>query len=79
MINKKELIKNLEKEINKEENQLKHKNLYNIRNYIVKGFLKTGIALDYAFPFILSSFITFNTEKNEGNIPFINNQVIENA
>ena len=79
MINKKELIKNLEKEINKEENQLKHKNLYNIRNYIVKGFLKTGIALDYAFPFILSSFIIFNTEKNEGNIPFINNQVIENA
>ena len=79
MIKKEKLIKKLKRKISSEERQLKHKNLYNLRNYIIKGLLKTGIALDYAFPFIVSSFIIFNAEKDKGNIPFINNQVTETA
>ena len=75
MLNKSDLIKKLEKDIKETENKIEYKNLYNVRNFIIRGLLKTGIAVDYALPYILSGIIIFNVLEAKNKTPFIVDQI----
>ncbi len=79
MITRKELLYELRKDIQKVERQIRHKNLYNLRNYLVSSFLKAGIALDYARPFIMAGVIFFYVQTETINSPFKRDQTIEYA
>lgn len=57
MITSENISKTIEKDIQKIEKQLHHKKIYNIRNLLITSLLKSGIALDYARPFILAGVI----------------------
>lgn len=79
MLDSNKLIELLNDDVNKLQNKIEYKNLYNIRNFVVRGLLKSGIAIDYALPFILASLIFFNSGIELGNIPFEKNIVTEKA
>lgn len=70
MLNKKELLKRLQNDIKKLEKKIEHPNRYNLRAYATKTLIKSGIALDYAMPFILSTIIIFNLYSQSYNNPF---------
>lgn len=70
MLNKKELLKRLQNDIKKLEKKIEHPNRYNLRAYATKTLIKSGIALDYAMPFILSTIIIFNLYSQSYDNPF---------
>lgn len=79
MLNNYELMKKLTNDINRLQNIIEHKKLYNIRNTIVRILLKSGIAIDYAFPFILAAVITVNIQALRKNLPFRIDEIPEKA
>lgn len=56
---------------------IKFRHLYNIKSFIVYLLIKSGIMLDYAYPFILATLITLNLEIYKQNIPFVKDTVLE--
>lgn len=58
-------------DIEKIQRKLDHVLLYNIRNYIVKLLIKTGIGVDYALPFIIGALLTINSKHFVLNKPFV--------
>lgn len=79
MINSNELIKKLTNDVNRLQNKIEHRKLYNIRNVVVRSLLKSGIAIDYALPFILAAIIIANSQASKGNAPFHIDEVTEKA
>lgn len=70
-----ELLKTLNKDIQKIESKLQHRKTCNVKNGIITSLLKLGIALDYAHPFILAgiaiAYLHYRTP------PFDRGQIIE--
>lgn len=79
MKNRDELIKKLTKDVNELKNKIEYRNLYNVRNFVIRQLIKSGIALDYAFPFILTAVIIANIQSAKGNSPFHVDEIIEKA
>lgn len=79
MLDNNKLIKLLNNDINKFQNKIEYRNLYNIRNFVVRGLLKSGIAIDYALPFILAGIIVANLYASKGNAPFHIDEITEKA
>lgn len=71
MRNKDQFYKTLVKQEEKFQNKMNHPKLYNIRNLAVRTLLKSGIAIDYALPFIMSSIIVGSIQARLGITPFI--------
>lgn len=65
-----ELLEVFTKNTRKIENIIKYRHLYNIRNFAARLLIKSGIALDYALPFILASIIVANIYIQTGSLPF---------
>lgn len=74
-----DLVKKLTNDVNKLQNKIEHRKLYNIRNFVVKSLLKSGIAIDYALPFILAAIIIANSQASKGNAPFRIDEITEKA
>ena len=64
------LMDKLAEEIASIENKLKYPSIYNLRNLILQAFVKSGIALDYSLPFLLSTTIASSIFASCGNVPF---------
>lgn len=79
MKNNHELVAKLNNDVNKLQNKIAHRNLYNVRNFVVQALLKSGIAIDYALPFILAAIIFANSQTAKGNTPFRINEITEKA
>lgn len=79
MKNNNKLVKKLTKDIDRLQNKIEHRKLYNIRNFVVKVLLKSGIAIDYALPFIFAAIIIANSQASKGNAPFRIDEIIEKA
>lgn len=75
MIDRKDLLNQLKKEVKLIESQVEERKLYNFKAHIVRTLVKSGIAIDYAFPFILSGFIVFNIFELMGKTPFYQNEI----
>ena len=75
MLDKKTLLRNLSNELKILESQVEGRKLYNFKCYVINIFVKSGIAIDYAFPFILSGFIIFNGLKLTGMTPFYRSEI----
>lgn len=75
MINNNDIINKLSTDVNKLQNKIEYRNLYNIRNLVLKALIKSGIAIEYALPFIISGMIFFNSADR----PFITDEVVEKA
>ena len=74
-----ELIEKLTNDINKLQNKIKHRKIYNVRNFVIKSLIKNGIAFDYALPFIVSAMILASSPLEEGNAPFQIDEVVQKA
>lgn len=70
MYNRNKLVKKLSKDVKSLENKIEHKTIYNARNIVAKALLKSGIAIDYALPFIFTSIIITQPYSAKGNAPF---------
>lgn len=79
MKNRNELVNKLSKDVKKLENKIEHRKIYNIRNFVVKSLLKSGIAIDYALPFILASIVIAHSYSAKGNAPFHIDEITEKA
>lgn len=79
MYNRNELVKKLSKDVKKLENKIEHRTIYNVRNIAVKALLKSGIAIDYALPFILASIIIAHSYAAKGDAPFHIDEITERA
>lgn len=79
MINNNKLIKKLTKDANRLQNKIKYRKLYNIRNVVVRPLIESGIAVDYALPFIIAAIIAANAYSSEGNAPFRADEITEKA
>ena len=79
MIDNNELIKKLTKDANRLQNKIEHRKLYNIRNAVVRSLIKSGIAVDYALPFIIVAMIIANAQTSKGNAPFRVDEIVEKA
>lgn len=79
MKNRNELVNKLSKDVKKLENEIEHMKIYNIRNFVVKLLLKSGIAIDYALPFILASIVIAHSYSAKGDAPFHIDEVTEKA
>ena len=77
MKNSNELVFKLTRDINRLQNKIDHKNLYNVRNAVVRILLKSGILIDYALPYFLSSMIVSSCFSSE--TPFRKDFVTQNA
>lgn len=77
MKNRNELVNKLSKDVKKLENKIEHRKIYNIRNFVVKSLLKSGIAIDYALPFILASIVIVHSYSAKGNAPFHIDEITE--
>lgn len=71
MKDKKQLYRKLVKREKALENKINHPNFYNIRNYAVRVLLKSGIAIDYALPFLMSTIIAGSIQAKLNITPFI--------
>ncbi len=78
-MNKVSLVKKLTYDVRKLENKIEHRKLYNIRNCIIKTLIKSGIAVDYALPFIITAIIVASGEAAKGDLPFHIDEVAEKA
>lgn len=79
MIDNNELMKKLTKDANRLQNKIEHRKLYNIRNAVVRSLIKSGIAVDYALPFIIVAMIIANAQTSKGNAPFRVDEIFEKA
>lgn len=79
MIDNNELMKKLTKDANRLQNKIEHRKLYNIRNAVVRSLIKSGIAVDYALPFIIVAMIIANAQTSKGNAPFRVDEIAEKA
>lgn len=79
MISNHELVEKLTNDVNRLQNKIEHRNLYNVRNFVIKALLKSGIAIDYALPFILAAIIIANSQASKGNAPFHIDEIKEKA
>lgn len=79
MLNKRQLLSNLKKDIKALEFKVEHKLFFNFINVIAIGLIKLGIAIDYAIPFILSIILIFNMHSKQGQTAFAIDQVTEKA
>lgn len=79
MIDNNELMKKLTKDANRLQNKIEHRKLYNIRNVVVGSLIKSGIAVDYALPFIIVAMILANAQTSKGNAPFRVDEIVEKA
>lgn len=79
MKNRNELVNKLSKDVKKLENKIEHRKIYNIHNFVVKSLLKSGIAIDYALPFILASIVIAHSYSAKGNAPFHIDEITEKA
>lgn len=70
MNNRSVLVKKLSKDIKRLENEIKQKDICNIRNYALKALVKSGLAIDYALPFIFSVIVLANSQSFKENKPF---------
>ena len=59
------------KDIKHNQKIIRHNRLYSIKSFIVKMLIKSGIILDYAYPYILSALIMLNIGFYKKNKPFI--------
>lgn len=66
------LEKDIIKDINHNKKIIKYHQLYSIKSLIIKLLLKSGILLDYAYPYILSILIMLNV----GFIKIINHLIM---
>ena len=74
-----ELIEKLTNDINKLQNKIEHRKIYNVRNFVIKSLIKSGVAFDYALPFIVSAMILANSPLEKGNAPFQIDEVVQKA
>ena len=79
MISNNELVEKLSNDVNRLQNKIEHRNLYNVRNFVIKALLKSGIAIDYALPFILAAIIIANSQASKGDAPFRIDEITEKA
>lgn len=79
MNSRNELVNKLSRDVKKLENKIEHRTLYNIRNIVLKTLLKSGIAIDYALPFILASIVIAQADSAKGNVPFHIDEITEKA
>lgn len=79
MIDNNELMKKLTKDANRLQKKIEHRKLYNIRNAVVRSLIKSGIAVDYALPFIIVAMIIANAQTSKGNAPFRVDEIVEKA
>lgn len=79
MIDNNELMKKLTKDANRLQNKIELRKLYNIRNVVVGSLIKSGIAVDYALPFIIVAMILANAQISKGNAPFRVDEIVEKA
>lgn len=77
MDNRQQLLNKLSNDIKKMENEIEHKKRYNLRNSIVRALIKSGIAIDYALPFILATIMVSTGFKE--NAPFHIDEIREKA
>ncbi len=70
MENSDKLFKKFSKDVKRLQNQIEHVRLYNIRNYVMKALIKSGIVVDYALPFIIATIMIANFQISTGNAPF---------
>lgn len=73
------IVSKLQKELTSLEKTIKYRKLYNVRNYVAKKLLKTGIALNYALPYILGAIIAFYLAATDDNVPFRIDEITEKA
>lgn len=73
------LVNKLSRDVKKLENKIEHRILYSIRNMIVNPMLKSGIVIDYAFPYILSSIMLMYCFSAKGNMPFRIDKITQKA
>lgn len=64
------LEKDIIKDINRNKKIIKYHQLYSIKSLIIKLLLKSGILLDYAYPYILSILIMLNVGFYKNHKPF---------
>lgn len=79
MNSRNELVNKLSGDVKRLENKIEHRTLYNIRNMVVKALLKSGIAIDYALPFILASIVIAHSYSAKGDAPFHIDEITEKA
>ena len=77
MKSKIDLIKKLSSDIKSLENKIKHRKIYNIRNFVVNIVLKGGIAIDYALPFLLTAIVIYYSRNAKGDAPFHIDEITE--
>lgn len=71
MKNKEQLYKQLVRKQKYLRNRIEHLQLYNIRNLAIRALLNSGIAVDYALPFLMSVFIIGAIGTKLNITPFI--------
>ena len=78
MVNKNYYDK-INQNINKCNNIIKYRYLYNFKSIITIILLKSEIALDYIYPYVIASLITLNLSIFKENKPFIKDNIITKA
>lgn len=68
-----------EKEVKLIQKQISDKEMYNVKTFVKRSLVKSGIALDYALPFIIASFIIAGKFVHDGNPPFLFDNITEKA
>lgn len=79
MNSRNKLVNKLSIDVKKLENKIEYRKMYNIRNFVVRSLLKSGIAIDYALPFILATIIIAHSFAAKGNSPFHIDEIIKKA
>ncbi len=75
MMDREKLVDKLSHDVKKMENKIEYIKLYNIRNAIIKTLIKSGIIVDYALPFLLSTIIVSSFQFSKNNPPFIEDEI----
>lgn len=70
MSDRNKLVNILTNDIKQLENKIEHRKFYSVRNFVVKSLIRSGIAIDYALPYILATILVFQYQASRGNIPF---------
>lgn len=70
MNNRSFLVNKLSRDVKRLENEINQKDIHNIRNYLLRALVKSGIVADYALPFIFSAIILSNSQSFQENKPF---------
>lgn len=71
MKNKEQFYRCLVRKEKSLQNKIDHLKFYNIRNLAIRALLKSGIAIDYALPFLVSSIIIGSIQAKMNITPFI--------